>query len=228
MAYWGLLKRKESLVLTWRGRLFLLVVGITALFYAVQHIHSFLAPIRPSHGEILVVEGWVPDSVLNEAITLFNAGNYQLIVTTGGPITTGSYLSEHSTYANLAAATLRKLGVKQNVVVPVPAPFAQKNRTFASALALKDWLSQRRMLSPALDVLSLGAHARRTQLLFQKALGDNVQVGIIAASNPQYDANKWWTSSAGVRTLIGETLAYLYARFLFNPQEQGGAYPNDV
>jgi hypothetical protein len=120
---------------------------------------------------------------------------------------------------------LRKLGAKQNVIAPAPAPLVRKDRTFASALAVKDWLSQKRIPITALDVLSLGAHARRTQLLFQKALGDNVLVGVIAAPNPEYDANEWWTSSAGVRTLIGETLAYLYARFLFNPQERDGAYP---
>jgi len=225
MSYWGLLKRKESLMLTWRSRLLLLIIGITALFIVAQYIHPFLAPSRPTYGEILVVEGWVPDSVLNEAITLFNAHNYQLIVTTGGPLITGSYLSEYSTYADLAAATLRKLGAKQNVIAPAPAPLVRKDRTFASALAVKDWLSQKRIPITALDVLSLGAHARRTQLLFQKALGDNVLVGVIAAPNPEYDANEWWTSSAGVRTLIGETLAYLYARFLFNPQERDGAYP---
>jgi hypothetical protein len=75
----------------------------------------------------------------------------------------------------------------------------------------------------ALDVLSWDAHARRTQLLYQKALGDNVLVGIVAAGNPEYNANEWWTSSAGVRTVIGETLAYLYARFLFYPHESEAA-----
>ena len=72
-------------MLTWRSRLLLLIIGITALFIVAQYIHPFLAPSRPTYGEILVVEGWVPDSVLNQAITLFNAHNYQLIVTTGGP-----------------------------------------------------------------------------------------------------------------------------------------------
>jgi uncharacterized SAM-binding protein YcdF (DUF218 family) len=120
--------------------------------------------------------------------------------------------------------TLRKLGAKQNVVTPVPAPLVRTDRTFASALAVKDWLSQRRIPITALDVLTVGAHARRTRLLFQKALGDNILVGVIAAPNSRYDANEWWTSSAGVRTLIGEALAYLYARFLFYPQEQEPTY----
>jgi hypothetical protein len=81
-------------------------------------------------------------------------------------------------------------------------------------------LSRQSVPVTALDVFSLGPHSRRTQLLFQEAFGDGIPVGVIAATNPGYDANEWWTSSSGVRTLVGETLAYLYARFLFHPPEQ--------
>jgi hypothetical protein len=53
-------------------------------------------------------------------------------------------------------------------------------------------------------------------------------VGVIAAPDPEYDANKWWASSSGVRTLIGETIAYLYARFLFDHQEPAVAQPSGL
>ena len=101
MTYWGLLKRKETWMLSLRGRLLLLFIIIVALVVIARHIHPFLAISRPTHGEILVVEGWVPDSILEQAISLFNKYNYQLIVTTGGPLVRGSYLSEYSTYAEL-------------------------------------------------------------------------------------------------------------------------------
>ena len=54
-------------------------------------------------------------------------------------------------------------------------------------------------------------------LLYQKALGKNVTVGIIAVSNPDYDPKDWWRYSDGVREVIGESLAYIYARFFFYP-----------
>jgi hypothetical protein len=219
MSYWGLLKRKEALVLSWRGRLLLLLISIAALFIIARYIHPFLAVSRPTYGEILVVEGWMPDSTLEQAVTFFNKHDYQLIVPSGGPLIRGSHLSKHSTYAERAAATLSRLGVKQSVIVPVTAPHVRTDRTFASALAVGDWLSQSDMSINSLDVFSLGAHARRSQWLFQRALGDNISVGVIAATHPEYDPNKWWASSSGVRTLIGESIAYLYARFLFDPQE---------
>jgi hypothetical protein len=66
-----------------------------------------------------------------------------------------------------------------------------------------------------MDVVTLGAHARRSRLLFQKALGDEFQVGVIAIEDRQFDPNHWWQSSAGVRRVIDELVAYLYARTLF-------------
>jgi hypothetical protein len=69
----------------------------------------------------------------------------------------------------------------------------------------------------SINVLTAGAHARRTRLLYQKALGRNVTVGIIAASNPDYNPKQWWRYSDGVREVIGESIAYIYAKFFFYP-----------
>ena len=42
-------------------------------------------------------------------------------------------------------------------------------------------------------------------------------VGIIAVPNPDYDSRHWWQYSEGVREVIGESIAYSYARFFFAP-----------
>ena len=36
--------------------------------------------------------------------------------------------------------------------------------------------------------------------------------GIIAVEDQDYDSKRWWESSDGVRTVIGEMIAYVYAR----------------
>ena len=219
MAHWGLIKRKETWVLAWRGWLLLLGSLIAALTLLTVSIHPFLAMTRPVHGDILVVEGWMPDSALEKALALLHEHDYDLIVTTGGPLTKGSHFAQFPTSAELTAATLRELGADPHPVVAVAAPPSARDRTYATALALKDWLRRSRSLVKSLDVYSLGAHARRTRLLFQKALGDDVTVGVIAA-DPDYDVDHWWSSSSGVRTVVHETVAYLYARFLFFPDMQ--------
>jgi hypothetical protein len=68
-------------------------------------------------------------------------------------------------------------------------------------------------------VVKEDAHARRTRLLFPKALGPDVEVGIIAVQTPDYDPKRWWRYSEGVRDVIGESIAYVYARFFFWPKE---------
>ena len=220
MAYWGLLKRKESWKLSWRGWLLFLFVTVAVLVVIARHLHPFLAMNRPVQGDILVVEGWIPASELEQAVAFFNKQNYRLIVTTGEPRETEFCLPEYKTFAELTAAILRKLGVRENLIVSVPTPPVRADRTYASALALDNWLSQSGLKINSLDVYSLGTHARRTQLLFQDALGDNIAVGVIAASSPEYDADNWWAWSSGVRAVVGELVAYLYARFLFTPDER--------
>jgi len=64
----------------------------------------------------------------------------------------------------------------------------------------------------SINVVTEDAHARRTRLLFQKALGNDVRVGIISIPNPDYDAKHWWRYSEGVREVIGEGIAYTYAK----------------
>jgi len=44
-----------------------------------------------------------------------------------------------------------------------------------------------------------------------------VDVGIYARDSGAYDAKAWWRSSAGVRTVADEMIAWLYARFIFSP-----------
>lgn len=63
-------------------------------------------------------------------------------------------------------------------------------------------------------MFSLDVHTRRSWFLFRKILTPQVQVGAIAARTHDYDPNKWWVSSQGVRTILDEGIAYIYARFL--------------
>lgn len=76
----------------------------------------------------------------------------------------------------------------------------------------------------SINVVTEGVHARRTRLLFQEAFGNRVQVGIIAVPNPDYASGRWWLYSEGVRDVIGEGIAYVYARLLFHPSEPGNIF----
>ena len=212
-----MLRRRSCLLPTWRGWLVLLLAAAAGLTLVLRSLHPFLALNNPIPDGLLVVEGWLPDYALRIAADEFKEGPYSVVYVTGGTLEYGSYLSAYKTYAQLGAATLIKLGLNSNVVQAVPAPRVRKDRTYFAALSLKRWLLAHNIKPERIHLISDGPHARRSRLLYQKAMGPEVVIGVSSIPSNEYDERHWWRYSAGVRSVIGEGLAYLYARFLFSP-----------
>ena len=212
-----LIDKRERWGLTiWGWSALLLIVGITFLS-TVPRINGFLAIECPVRGDILVVEGWIPDYAIPGAISEFEKNGYELMIAVGGPITLGSHVSGFRNYAELAHVRLKALGVDEGSIVVLETEDIRKDRTFESARAVQRWVSLNRTGLKGLDVYSLGAHARRSRLLFKKVFGDGVSVGVIAANDQTYDAKRWWGSSNGARTVLSELIGYLYAATVFRP-----------
>lgn len=186
----------------------------------VGNLHPFLAVTAPVSGEVLVVEGWAPDYAFEEAVAEFKRHHYKTLYVTGGPLEQGSHLSEYKTYAELGVAILIRKGLNNDAVLAVPSPPVRQDRTHAAAMALNGWLRQHNAMPASLNVMSLGAHARRSWLLFEKVLGGKTRVGIIAVEDRDYDPKRWWRTSQGVRLVADEMLAYCYARFVFSPPKE--------
>jgi hypothetical protein len=213
--FWGLLHRRECLVPTWRAIFAAIFFSIALMVIGLLAIHPFLGVTEPVSAEVLVVEGWVPDYVFEEARVEFERHHYRKLYVTGGALEVGVHLSEYKTYAELGAATLIRMGVGKAMIEAVPSPSVRQDRTFTSALALKRRLHDQALEHANINLVSVGAHARRSQLLFQKVFGKDLRVGIIAIENRGYDPRCWWRSSAGVRTILDEFIAYLYAVLVF-------------
>ncbi len=122
MPYLGLIKRKERLGFTALGWLVVIVVVAAVIVAAALAVHPFLAVTDPVKGDILVVEGWLPDYALEKVIDEFRSNKYRMLVTTGGPLPKGFYLSEYKTCPAMAAATLKRLGFDEELIAVVPAP----------------------------------------------------------------------------------------------------------
>jgi hypothetical protein len=218
---WGLLRRRECLIPTWRGWAVLGMSFALAFLLLVFRIHPFLAVNQPLPGGALIVEGWAADFVMKEAVAEFNRNRYEKIYVTGGPVIWGAPLSRYKTYAERGAAVLVRMGIGTNLVQAVPSKLVVIDRTYASAIGLRDWMQKNDASTTKIHLLTEGPHARRSRLLFEKALGDHIAVGITAVPIPDYDARHWWRSSAGVRAVIDESVAYVYARFFFRlPREE--------
>ncbi len=207
-----LIEREEVWVLTVQGWLVILGCVITLILFLMTQIHSFLAPNSPIKADILVVEGWLVDYALKNAIEEFERGEYQKLITTGAPLAKGYYLSQYKTTAELAAATLIALGFDPDKVVAISAPDVARNRTAASAIALHEWIAKSQLKVKSINLYSSDVHARRSWLIFKQILAPKIKVGVIAVAPDNYNPKQWWIYSAGVRSIISEAIAYLYAR----------------
>jgi len=210
----GLVQFQQKWVLTFQGWLLLLLCLTALLVFCVTHIHPFLALNAPIKADALVVEGWIPDYSIKKAIAEFEQDNYQILITTGSPLSKGYYLAEYNNFAELAAATLITLGFDQDKLVAVPAPQVQKDRTVAAAIALRQWISASNLPIKSINIYTDDTHARRSWLIYKQELAPDIEVGVIAINSIDYDPKRWWTYSAGVRRIISESIAYLYARLV--------------
>ncbi len=215
--FFGLLHFRRCAVPTWRGWVAMVFLGAIAGEVAVQEAYPFLAVNDSLPGGILVVEGWMDDQTLSGVLQELHRNRYEALYITGGPIAKGALFSEYKTLAELSVAGLEKVGVDPKFMHAVPSGPVQKDRTYSSAVTLKKWLVEHGARVTKINLMSAGAHSRRSRLLFQKAFGNDAKIGIVAMPETGFDSTQWWKSSEGVRTVVGESIAYGYARFLFRP-----------
>jgi len=217
---WGILGRKERWGLSWLGWLLVTSGVLLAVCLGLLMVHPFLAVTDRVNSKVLVVEGWIPRYAIRAGADEFNHGSYERIFTTGGPDSgSGGYVNDYQTSASAGAEALKEVGIPEDVVQMVPSHVIGRDRTYSSAVAFRDWLREHNMPIRSANVLTEDAHARRTRLLYQKALGKNIMVGVISVPNPDYNPKLWWRYSDGVREVIGESIAYIYAKLFFYPSE---------
>ena len=65
----------------------------------------------------------------------------------------------------------------------VPSRINDRDRTCSAALALRNWFREHHAGVQSINVVTEDVHARRSRLLFQKAFGPGVNVGIISIPN---------------------------------------------
>jgi hypothetical protein len=215
-----LTKKKECTVLTWPAKLMVFAISLLLLYLLFTQMATYLSKNRPLNGQYLVLDGEMPDYSIEKAIEIYYESGYKTVITTGGKLPAGHYISGKTTMAELSYATFLELGFDTAKIVFIPSGTVVKDRTYTSGLSLKQWFLEHNIASAKIDVLAIGSHARRSQNLFQKALGDNFEVGVISIENMNYDNKKWWKTSIGVRTVMSEAIAYLYLKLFFYPDHE--------
>ena len=205
-------RRRAVPLPTWRTWFVVLTALGFLAWWFVSSVHGWLAVVDPvERAPYMIVEGWAPDYVLEEAMDYAKDAPPRRIFTTGVPMDSGSFLSDYHNYAQLCAATLAKMGVSPQLLCPVPAAKADLERTRAMALALKELLDKENIpeADRRINLFTLGAHGRRSWRIFQQALGSTWKVGVISVPSEDYDPKKWYRQSAGAKTVLSELVALI-------------------
>ena len=221
MARLRVFRRRTVPVPTLLGGLLLVAFLGGTLLLALRPLAFFLAQNAPVRHGILVVEGWLPVGELGLASEIFRQGGYEALVVTGGPVEDPLCEGRFGTYAERAAAKMRELGIAEPALVVVPAPASAQDRTYRNAVSVRQWIEASGQPVRALDVFSQGTHSRRSRLLYQIALGDDVAVGVRAAPPYEYGLSSWWRSSRGAKDVIGESIYYAWTLCCFDPGPRG-------
>ncbi len=72
--------------------------------------------------------------------------------------------------AESARVRLMMAGIDSSLITAVPAQSTSLNRTLASALAFNDWLKTNSIQIRGINIISMGPHARRTWITYNKVL----------------------------------------------------------
>ncbi len=191
-----------------------IVVVLAAVVWFGSAVHDFLAINDPVQANVLVVEGWVWESAaMKEAAEEFNRGRYDIVVTVGVLPTPHESGPLQENAAAHAAEQLKKFGVNDHAIQVLTVPNIDRHRTYTSALAVRRWLADSKINVAGINVFTLGAHARKSLVLFKRAFGQRVHVGVIAGTEDRYDPERWWLSTRGIYAVLRKTIGYLYAEW---------------
>lgn len=208
----GLIKRRKCWRPTFQG--WLLILGVVCLFVFsfLRMLFPFLAVSQPVSAEVLVVEGWVPDYLLHGIEIEFENRPYEVLLISGPAIIAGEPFAEYGDYATLTQAVLLAKGWDAGEIVALSNTNAVVRRTHSSAEAVKEWLSHADFDVTGINIFSLGAHARRSRLVYSAVVPSGINVGVIAGKDLRYDGERWLRTYDGFRIVANEAFAYLYER----------------
>lgn len=215
-----LFRRREVVLPGFWGWVLLLLAATVVAVFVGRNLHPFLAVTQPVGAKLLVVEGWIGPKGLDQAVAAFRAGGYERVVTTGGPIDSWPKPPQ-ATFAELAADYLKQHGLADAPVTAVPAPASAQERTFLSAVMVREWAKLSGVTLTALDVHSSGTHARRSRLLYRLAFGAQVEIGVHAARDFEYDDRAWWRTGTGARDVLEQAVQLFWVKCFFWPAPPG-------
>ncbi|HEY3855703.1 MAG TPA: YdcF family protein [Verrucomicrobiae bacterium] len=213
----GIFVRKECWRLSYKGWVLGLGLVVCFVLFLRGFIYGFLAINEPIESDCVVVEGWLTRDAMTKAAQYIQTHKIHRVFTTGVDAREVWETFSGETYADLGKEHLASLGVPKEEITAVPSHELRRDRTYNSALALREWSKQHGNSLVSFNLITEGPHARRSRLLFKRALGPKIEFGVISMDPVVDETTGWWQSSAGIREVYFECIAYSYVALFFHP-----------
>jgi len=208
--------RRECWTLSLVGKLCLLAAIGISMWIGLINLYPFLAYSNRVQSNILVVDGWLPTYLLKQAAAEYATGHYTTVLTVQ-QTDPGASIDLEQTRDNYVIEILVRHGIPRDRLIPIFYQNIMKDRTYHSALAISEWFKRNGGTPSSLNLVTVGPHARRSRMLYLSVFEHRIPIGVIGLSDPSYDARRWWRSSEGIREVLFEGVAYVYAKFIFLP-----------
>jgi hypothetical protein len=121
--------------------------------------------------------------------------------------------NNYNSNAELARNRLISMGINSSQIIAIPGETVIVNRTLTSALAFRDWLKQTNKDIRGINIISMGAHARRTWMIYNRILQEKYPIGIISLPDYTYTQSRIYRIIKNIR----ETLGIIYYWIILIP-----------
>ena len=206
-----LIKRRIIWWPTWQGWivLFLMLAGFLIAFFL--NAHRFLAVTnRVADADILVVEDWMADVFLQAAAREFKEGKYRLMIISGLRDYDGRGNEKYKAGKSSVVNRIVSLGIPEDRIMECFAQETDSHRSAAMARSVRNAFRQGTITAKGMNVIAPATHARKTWLVYRRALVGQVPVGIVAIAPGIYDPARWWMNSQAAKWVILNYAGLLY------------------
>jgi hypothetical protein len=122
-------------------------------------------------------------------------------------------INNFNSHAELARNKLISLGLDSSRILSLPGKKVSINRTLSSALAFRDWLKKSDIEVKGINIVTMGTHAKRTLMTYNKILDKNYEIGIISLPNYRERASRKYK----VFKTLRESVGIIYYWFILLP-----------
>ena len=178
---------------------------------SLNKIDSIMVFLRNDKGGIGDQNLYVKEITIDNRITIPYLNNSEFDITK--PQRKLRIINNYISNAGLARNILMSMGIDSTQIIATSGERVKINRTLTSALAFGEWIKTTNINIKGINVISMGTHARRTWMTYNKVLNEKYKIGIISIPDSLDNHLREYK----VLKTIRETLGIIYYWFILLP-----------